>query len=40
VNVARLVGVRADDRLQEIICHFRKKGIIQRPRVYTGNRVP
>ena len=27
VNVARIVGALADDRLDEIICHFRKKGI-------------
>ena len=26
-NVARIVGALADDRLDEIVCHFRKKGI-------------
>ena len=27
VNIARIVGALADDRLDEIVCHFRKKGI-------------
>ena len=26
-NVARIVGALADERLDEITCHFRKKGI-------------
>ena len=27
-NVARIVGALADDRLEDIIHHFRKKGLI------------